>query len=456
LAGTASKHVVEDALIDSRRPFGAGHPQEISSPRPPGRATANENRKLLVIDTAYTLEAIRERQLEHSVTCRDLDGFFDHVWSIHPFATLLTSDAWGPRYGKPSTYEIASRHTFIEGKVGRFDVLKRLFTANFILGQAGLFLHLLKLIRREHIDVIRTGSPLYIGVLGWALARISGIPVVVRVGGNHDKYFQTTGQPVEPRLMRSRRIEKVVERFVFRRADLVAGANQDNLDFALANGARRERSTLFRYGNLVDGRHFADPSERQPDESALRRLGLNTNMFLLYVGRLERIKQADHVVRVLADVGERGFDVKAVLAGEGRMRDELKQLARELGVENRLILAGNVDQQLLAALYPAAAVVVSPHTGRALTEAALSGAPVVAYDVDWQGELIETGKTGFLVPHSDVKAMSKAVACLLGDTFLAKSLGRALRKRALEMFDPGTLNEHERQEYRKLLERFAK
>jgi len=63
---------------------------------------ADRPRKLLVLDTAYTLEMIQQRKLQFSVTCRDLDGFFDHVWSVHPFATLLTSDAWGPRYGRPS------------------------------------------------------------------------------------------------------------------------------------------------------------------------------------------------------------------------------------------------------------------------------------------------------------------------------------------------------------------
>src|SRR5215217_4500117 len=75
--------------------------------------------KLLVIDLSYTLESIRELGLERSVTCRDLGGFFAHVWSVHPFATLLTSEEWGPRYGRPASHALAPRHTFIEGKVGR-------------------------------------------------------------------------------------------------------------------------------------------------------------------------------------------------------------------------------------------------------------------------------------------------------------------------------------------------
>jgi glycosyltransferase involved in cell wall biosynthesis len=419
-----------------------------------GDPEASVPRKLLVLDTSYTLEAVRECRLEHTLTCRDLDGFFVHVWSVHPFATLLTSDGWAPRYGRPAVYEIAPRHSFVEGKVGRFAWLRGLFLPNFLLSQAGLFFLLWRLIRREKISVIRAGSPLYLGMFGLALARVSGIPLVIRVGGNHDKIFETTGLPLEPRLMRSRRIEKAVERFVFPRADLVAGANQDNLDFALANGARPERSTLFRYGNLIDTRHFADPATRPRDEAFLKQLGISPGKFLLYVGRLEPVKQPVHIIETLGEVRHRGFDVKAVLAGDGRMRGALADRARSLGLEDAVIFAGNLDQERLSQLLPLAAAVLSPHTGRALTEAALAAAPVVAYDVDWQGELIQTDATGILVDHGQWPKMADAVARLLADPDHAKELGKALRNRALRMLDPRALDEHERREYGKLLARF--
>jgi glycosyltransferase involved in cell wall biosynthesis len=408
---------------------------------------------LLVLDTSYTLEMVRERRLEAPILCRDLDGFFEHVWSVHPFATLLTSEEWGPRFGKPSSYELAPRHSVIEGKVGRFAALRKLFAINFLIGQAGLFFALRRLIRARNIKVIRAGSPLYVGLFGWALARSCGIPLVIRVGGNFDKIFEATGVPLEPRMMRSRRIEKMVERFVFRRADLVGGANQDNLDFALANGATPEKSTLFRYGNLIDERHLAEPAGRPKGEALLAELGVTPGAFLLYIGRFEPVKQPDHVIETLADVRRRGFDVKAVLAGDGRMRSALADQARALGVEEAVVFAGNVGQDHLAELIPLAAVVVSPHTGRALTEAALGAAPVAAYDIDWQAELIEDGVTGILVPHGEQEKMTEAVARLLSDRDRARRLGNALRQRALTMLDPAKLDEHERQEYRKLLAR---
>ena len=410
-------------------------------------------RKLLVLDTSYTLEAIVERKLQSSVTCRDLDGFFEHVWTVHPFATLLTSDRWTPRYGRAVATPISERHSFIEGKVGRFAGLKRLFLANFLIGQLGLLLSLRRLIRAEAISVIRVGSPLYLGLFGLALKYLTGVPMVIRVGANHDKTFETTGQPMEPRLMRSRRIEKIVERFVFPRADLVAGANQDNLDFALANGARPERSTLFRYGNLIDARHLVPPAERAVDRAALDALGIEPRKFLLYVGRLEPVKHPDDVIATLAAVRARGHDVKAVMAGDGRMRAALEAQAAEAGVADAVVFTGNLDQERLALLFPLAAVIVSPHTGRALSEAALGAAPVVAYDIDWQGEIIETGVTGILVPAGDRQGLADAATSMLDDPGKAAALGAALRERALTMLDAEALNEHEREQYRRLIAR---
>jgi glycosyltransferase involved in cell wall biosynthesis len=410
-------------------------------------------RKLLVIDSAFTFEAIRERRLEASVTCRDLDGFFEHVWTVHPFATLLTSPGWSSKFGRPNRYRLNDRHTFIEGKVGATRWLQRLFPLNFLISQLMLFLELRKLIKKERISIIRVGDPLYLGLLGWALARSTGIPFVVRVGGNHDKFYATTGRAITPRLMFNRSIEKKVERFIFPRADLVAGANQDNLDFALANGARPEASTLFRYGNLIDKRHFLDPADRALDREALGELGLQPGKYLLYIGRLEAIKHPEDVILALSHVRGRGYDVKAALCGDGTERARLADLARELGIEDQVVLAGNRSQDWLIHAIAGAAVVVSPHTGRALSEAALGAAPIVAYDVDWQGELIETGVTGELVKHRDQEAFSRSVETMLADPAYARAMGNAVRERALQMLDPDALDAHERSEYAKLLAR---
>jgi glycosyltransferase involved in cell wall biosynthesis len=410
-------------------------------------------RKLLVLDTSYSYEAISKRRLHESVTCRDLDGFFDHVWSVHPFSTLVTSDEWASKYGKPEVYEMAAKHTFIEGKIGRYKWLSWFPLLNFIIGQLSISIYLRRLIKAENISVIRAGDMLYLGLLGLALCRLCKIPLVIRVGGNHDKIYETTGQPIQKRLFFNRKVEKAVERFVLKRADLVAGANKDNLNFALANGARKQYSTIFRYGNLIHSLHFSDPGTRDGTQ-ILKELGVEKNKFLLYIGRLEKVKQPDHVIRALAEIRNRGIDFKAVLVGDGRMLNELREFCKQLSLFDQVIFCGNKDQEWLSRIIPNAGVIISPHTGRALAEAALGQIPIVAYDIDWQAELIETGVTGELVPYSDYHKMAASIERFVKDPSYAQKMAIALRLRTIQMMSPEILNEHERNQYLSLFDRF--
>jgi glycosyltransferase involved in cell wall biosynthesis/ubiquinone/menaquinone biosynthesis C-methylase UbiE len=410
-------------------------------------------RRLLVVESHFSLEAIRERGLESSITCKDLDGFFEHVWTIHPVASLVTSEEWTSKYGEPQYHELSPSHTFIEGKVGRSGILRGLPPLNFLFSQLGIIFDLARLIRKEKINIIRAGDPLYNGLLGWALSRLCGIPLLVRVGGNYDKNYEMTGRIEMPKLFRTRRVEKIVERFVLVRADVVVGANQDNLNFALANGARPETSTLFRYGNLLAKQHLDEPRVRPDGRHLLDALGVNHKRFLLTIARLESLKHLDDVVRVLAEIRRRGYDFKAVIVGDGSLRETLIDLSRELGVKDEVVFCGNKDQDWLAQVIPLATVVVSPFMGRALTEAALGAAPIVAYDLDWQSELIQTGVTGELVPRRDLEEMTNAVERYLKKPTYARSMGSAVRKRVLEMMEPSKLDEHERKTYLGLLDR---
>jgi glycosyltransferase involved in cell wall biosynthesis len=303
--------------------------------------------------------------------------------------------------------------------------------------------------------LVRAGDPLYVGLLGWLVARSTGRPFMVRINANNDRIRMDTGSPIYPRLLRTTAIEKKIERFVLPRADLVVAPNQDNVDFALANGADPTRVAIFRYGNLLAPAHLVDPAARGADEALFRKLGVAPGRYFLCVSRLQEVKFPDDAVRVLAAARNDGRDVKLVLAGEGAMRAGLEALATELGVSDQVVFAGNQPQDALQQLYAHAAVVISPLTGRALSEAALGAAPIVAYDLDWQADLIETGVTGELVRFRDVDALGRAALKLLAEPDYARAMGKAVRERALEMLDPVKLNEHERATYTKLLERPA-
>ena len=72
--------------------------------------------------------------------------------------------------------------------------------------------------------------------------------------------------------------------------------------------------------------------------------------------------------------------------------------------------------------------------GLVLAEANAAGVPVIAMNLGSCGEVIEDGRTGFLVPFGDVDRLVVALDTLLGDADLRRSLGEAGRARLLERF----------------------
>jgi glycosyltransferase involved in cell wall biosynthesis len=224
----------------------------------------------------------------------------------------------------------------------------------------------------------------------------------------------------------------------------------------LANGAKKEYSAIFRYGNLLFEGHFTDPGKRNEGQSLLNELGIKPNNFLLYIGRLEKVKHPDHVVKTLAVLRAKGFDVKALLVGGGTMTEELTAMAADLGIPEHVVFAGNQNQDWLSRVIPLASMVLSPHTGRALSEAALANVPIVAYDIDWQAELIENEVTGLLVTYPNIEEFSNAALRFLNDKSFAGKMATALRMKAMDMLDPKKLNAHEIDEYEKLQQRYFK
>jgi len=272
------------------------------------------------------------------------------------------------------------------------------------------------------------------------------------VGSNNDEIRSSTGKPMMPRLLRFSSLERRIERIVLSRASVVIGANSDNLKWAVQSGAPLDRSVLVRYGNLIDPEHFSEPSSRESAGQLLLEHGVPFQVpILLYVGRLEAVKRPHDVLEVALRLHSQGLDFACVMVGEGSQRIELEREASRMGIEGKVFLPGNLDQRALVQLYAAASCVVSPHTGRALAEAALGGAAIAAYDVDWQSELVIDGETGRLVAAGDVEGLSACSWQLITRPEYARALGSAARRRALELLSPQVGNDVERGIYQGLL-----
>lgn len=149
-----------------------------------------------------------------------------------------------------------------------------------------------------------------------------------------------------------------------------------------------------------------------------------------YLGRLQRYKGVDLVIRAFAE--SKLPEAVLEIAGAGNFRESLEQLAHELGVSDRVRFLGRIDETGKQALLRRAWAMAfaSPKEGWGITnlEAAASGTPVIASNSPGIRESVLHEVTGYLVRHGDTVAMAQAMRRLAQDRSLVERLGVAARQ----------------------------
>jgi glycosyltransferase involved in cell wall biosynthesis len=189
--------------------------------------------------------------------------------------------------------------------------------------------------------------------------------------------------------------------------------------------------------NGVDTAQFR-PRERSAGEPLRLGLGLPPDAPLIgYVGRLSPEKAPDVFVRAAAALAALCPLAHAVLVGEGPMHDELAALIQQLGVQDRVHLAGVRHE--MSSLYGELDLLVScSHTEAmplVLLEAMACGLPAVATRVGGVPDIVEHGRTGWLVSPGDTDAIAACCARLLVDGALRRQMGEQARQRAVRHLD---------------------
>lgn len=397
---------------------------------------------LIVIQSAYSYKALCERSLLDFALSKDLNGFFDKVYTIHPAATVELDFDSRERYGRITTYKHSAKHTFVEAKFGRYWFLRRFSALNFVLSQIDLIFYLMKLSWGEKNLLIRAEDPRYNGLLGFLLTRMKKLPFIVGSWGNPHNIRKYTGTPLQPRVFRSLKAEVFCESFLMKRADCVLVQNEDNFNYAVLYGAKRKNVKFFRLGNAIHPLHFTDPRNRKfsPEDRAR----INHDSYrVCTVSRLENLKIVDHTLKSFKEM-KGSIDSQLFIFGDGSARNLLMDLAQELEISDRVRFVGNVDQETLARLLPHMDLILSPSMGRALTEAALAGLPIVAYDTDCHPEIVKTGETGILVSYLDVQAMAEAGDYMFQNRDDAARMGAAARAWTIDLMNPEKLVSEQR------------
>ncbi|MFW6220922.1 MAG: glycosyltransferase family 4 protein [Fibrobacterota bacterium] len=147
--------------------------------------------------------------------------------------------------------------------------------------------------------------------------------------------------------------------------------------------------------------------------------GTKESDHLLYFGRLKRYKNVSILLRVVKKLCEEGRNMRLTVAGCGDDGDNLKQLAQELGISDRVSFPGFVDEQTKIQLYRRATLFINPSRkeGWGITniEANACGTAVIANDAPGLRDSVIHEKTGLLYKENDEQDLSRRIVMLLED-----------------------------------------
>jgi glycosyltransferase involved in cell wall biosynthesis len=163
----------------------------------------------------------------------------------------------------------------------------------------------------------------------------------------------------------------------------------------------------------------------------------NTSNFVVgFAGQMAEHKKPERFLYVFSQLKNQIANIKGIMAGEGPMLPKLRSLAENLEIADDITFTGylpdlddfyfNIDVFMLT----------SDHEpfGRVIMEAMSYGRAVVASAVGGVPELVEDGKTGYLVPAENIDAYTRKIIYLSRNPEYCRQMGEAARRRVIERF----------------------
>jgi glycosyltransferase involved in cell wall biosynthesis len=383
---------------------------------------------IFIVPSDY--DSLADKGVLHIVRQRDEDNLLTALWTIHPFALHRRDIA------------IADGHTLVEFGQPQSAYLRFVSWIRQLNHLLSIVSYLRKLIAQESVDFVRSNDPYFCGLLGYAATRWTKAKFCVSLHADYDKMDELDPYVGAPRIFGSRRAAKWLEWFILSRADRILAITRYMADYARRNGAPPSRVALFRH-HIDLSPVTTSPKKMAEQDSSVPIIAL--------VSRLSRQKSIADLPAVAENLRSLGVEFQIQVAGDGPERARLESMLTKMGLTRHVRFLGFRSAEQVRDLLVRASASIVFIGGASLVEAAAAESPTVAYDCEWHSELIENGITGFLVPEHDTRAAAQALSHLLRDQAMAKTVGKALRKRVCIEYGEANLLRQRQQAYRDLV-----
>ncbi|HBP90300.1 MAG TPA: glycosyltransferase family 4 protein [Nitrospirales bacterium] len=310
-----------------------------------------------------------------------------------------------------------------------FRVYTRLCSGNGYTKALRLGLTITEILIRERPRIIQL-STVGEGRLVPLLKKWIKIPFVVYAHGNEI-------------LMAMGKGPKSIELITLRKADRILAVSEYTADLVRRAGVDPKMIEIVHPGCDSERFHPTVPT----NEFRKKLLGpRHKDRIILTIGNLVSRKGHDMVIRALPRVLKSALDVTYLIVGEGPYRSQLERLAKDMQVEDRVVFAGQVEQEDIPEVYGMCEVFTMPSRdqtescdvegfGLVFLEANASGKPVIAGRSGGIPDAVIEGVSGLLVNPTDIDEIANAIVKLLLNRDLATRLGSQGRERVMRDFN---------------------
>jgi len=311
------------------------------------------------------------------------------------------------------------------------DAMSRLPVFNQTAVIDGLARRLDEVARIVKPDILHAHSPVLNALPALRVGRRLGIPVVYEVRAFWEDAAVDHGTSREWGIRY--RITRGLESYALRRADAITTICEGLRGDILGRGIAAEKVTVI--PNAVNIENFN--LGQLPDLCLARNLGLEGKFLLGFIGSFYAYEGLSILLRALPKMLSGNPDIRILLVGGGPQSEELRALAAQLGIEDKVTFTGRVPHDQVQHYYNLIDILVYPRLQMRLTdlvtplkplEAMAQGRLIVASDVGGHLELIRDGETGILFRAGNPDALASKVLELLARPDLWSSLRAAARR----------------------------
>lgn len=345
-----------------------------------------------------------------------LHGIVSHLAELGHSVTILT-----PRYSKEmNEFEnYAPNITVIRypyhGLISGFTLVKKIH----------------KLINSGQYDLVSGHSPLKNAFATYLGNRIHHLPFILVI--------HYSSQSMElPKKSVKYKIWNLIDNFVLSKADKIVVISDAIKKDLIKRGISYEKIVML--PNAVDINKFSP----QPKSIKIeKKYNLNNKKIIMYLGKFQPWEQLDKLVKIFAKIKERQNNVKLLLVGDGPDRKKIEKIIKEYNLTKDVTITGFVPFSDVPKYYSVCDVFVmvrpaTPHLDKTTPikpfEAMSMGKVVISTDIGGMREIIEDGKTGFLVSHSMDAIVDKTIE-VLNNPQLREEIGANARRYVKENRD---------------------